>query len=62
MTWNCLDDFGIQVDLNDVNVIDIAFDGADEVDGQMNLIKVNIAVNLNFSCELGASWRWFFVC
>ncbi|BBN02659.1 ribose 5-phosphate isomerase A [Marchantia polymorpha subsp. ruderalis] len=32
--------FGVKtVDLNDVNVIDIAFDGADEVDGQMNLIK-----------------------
>ncbi|KAL3698206.1 hypothetical protein R1sor_012282 [Riccia sorocarpa] len=32
--------FGVKtVDLNDVNVIDIAFDGADEVDGQMNVIK-----------------------
>jgi ribose 5-phosphate isomerase A len=26
--------------LNDVNHVDIAFDGADEVDASMNLIKV----------------------
>lgn len=32
--------FVLQVDLNDVNRIDIAFDGADEVDAAMNLIKV----------------------
>lgn len=32
--------FGVKtVDLNDVNHIDIAFDGADEVDSNMNLIK-----------------------
>jgi hypothetical protein len=33
--------FGVKtVDLNDVNHIDVAFDGADEVDASMNLIKV----------------------
>jgi ribose 5-phosphate isomerase A len=32
--------FGVKtVDLNDVNHIDVAFDGADEVDASMNLIK-----------------------
>ncbi|XP_024531421.1 uncharacterized protein LOC9633193 [Selaginella moellendorffii] len=32
--------YGVKtVDLNDVNVIDFAFDGADEVDASMNLIK-----------------------
>eukprot|EP00249_Psilotum_nudum_P012688 c23921_g1_i1 orf=408-1394(-) len=32
--------FGVKsVDLNDVNTIDISFDGADEVDASMNLIK-----------------------
>jgi ribose 5-phosphate isomerase len=32
--------FGVKsVDLNDVNHIDLAFDGADEVDSDMNLIK-----------------------
>ncbi|CAK9881741.1 unnamed protein product [Sphagnum jensenii] len=32
--------FGVKtVDLNDVNHVDIAFDGADEVDASMNLIK-----------------------
>jgi len=28
--------------LNDVNHVDIAFDGADEVDASMNLIKVSL--------------------
>jgi hypothetical protein len=33
--------FGVKtVDLNDVNHVDIAFDGADEVDASMNIIKV----------------------
>ncbi|KAH9555298.1 hypothetical protein CY35_08G107100 [Sphagnum magellanicum] len=35
--------FGVKtVDLNDVNHVDIAFDGADEVDASMNLIKVSL--------------------
>ena len=33
-------DSPLQLSLNEVNRIDIAFDGADEVDSQMNLIKV----------------------
>lgn len=31
-----------QVDLNDVNDLDIAFDGVDEVDFNKNLLKVEI--------------------
>jgi ribose 5-phosphate isomerase len=34
----------MQLSLNEVNRIDIAFDGADEVDTQMNLIKVGLAL------------------
>lgn len=32
--------FHVQVDLNDITTIDIAFDGVDEVDFNMNLLKV----------------------
>lgn len=32
--------FYVQVDLNDITTIDIAFDGVDEVDFNMNLLKV----------------------
>lgn len=35
--------FALQLSLNEVNRIDVAFDGADEVDSQMNLIKVYLS-------------------
>ena len=45
-------DFPLQLSLNEVNRIDVAFDGADEVDSQMNLIKVRLSKLFAQGCIL----------
>lgn len=49
----------IQVDLNDVSNIDIAFDAVDEVDFNKNILKVEVLICLRVCCWYPYLMLWY---